>query len=937
MTRMLACCAILVAACCPPEPAKKVVAPKAAPAEVKDLATPEETHLVNLHQLTFGGDNAEAYWSFAGDRLIMQTNHKPYQCDQIEEMPLTGIGGGNGKLVSTGKGRTTCSYFLKGDQEIIYASTHANGPDCPTPPDMSKGYNWGLFEYDIYRANADGTNLRRLTDTPGYDAEATVCPVDGSIIFTSMRSGDLELWRMDADGKNPKQITSTPGYDGGAFYSADCKQIVWRASRPQGEELEKYNALLKQNLVKPTKMDLWVANADGTEARQITYLPGASFGPYFYPSGKRVIFASNYLAPTGPEFDLFAINTDGTDLERITYAGGFDGFPMFSPDGKWLSFSSNRRDVVKQGDKEVYRMTGGVAGIHDTNVFLAEWNDHPATTKYQPETDAANRFRDAVRYLADDAREGRGIGTKGLADAEDYVEKRFAEAGVEPGLAGAWRQPFEVTTSVTRGGKTALALDGKTIAIEDFAPIAASGSGAASGAIVAVGWGIVDGDAKLDDYKGKDVKGKIALVHRFAPAGLSGSETSRLGDLRYKAFIARGKGATALLVVDDGDPKQEEAPLPKLAAAESEAGIPVIVVTRKAWGKGAKSTKLAAELVPVRAKTENVVGVIRAGAAQKQAGILVIGAHVDHLGMGGGSNALDPTVNAVHNGADDNASGVAGLLEVARVLGAKKSELTRDVYVVAFSGEEEGDLGSDYFVKHLPVPEVDRAKNKSPVFAMLNMDMIGRMRGDKLSVSGGDSAKQWKELVAPACKTAHVDCTIGGSGYGPSDHMAFYVTGVPVLFFFTGSHLDYHTATDDSDKINSTGGARVAMIAADVALASGKLAALDYVKAPPEMVFGGDVRRKGASLGTVPSYDEDPSRPPGVLLSDVVPEGAAAKAGLKGGDRIVRIGVTEIRNVEDLMFVLETSKPGTDVTITFVRGGKTETATATFGVPRGRR
>ena len=930
MTRMLACCAVLVAACCPPAPVKKVVAAKVAPPEVKDLATPEELHLKHLHQLTFGGDNAEAYWSFAGDRLIMQTNHKPYACDQIEEMPITGIGAGNGKLVSTGKGRTTCSYFLKGDQEIIYASTHESSPACPTPPDMSKGYYWGLFEYDIYRANADGTNLRKLTDTPGYDAEATVCPVDGSILFTSMRSGDLELWRMDADGKNLKQLTSTPGYDGGAFYSADCKQIVWRASRPQGEELAQYESLLKQKLVKPTHMDLWVANADGTEAHQVTYLPGASFGPYFFPSGKRIIFASNYLAPRGPEFDLFAINTDGTDLERITYAGGFDGFPMFSPDGKYLSFSSNRRDVVQQQGKDVYRMTGGPAGEHDTNVFLAEWAD-AVSAKYQPETDAANRYRDAVRYLADDAREGRGIGTKGLVDAEDFVEKQLATAGVEPGLGGAWRQPFEVTTKVERGGKTALALDGKAVVTDDFAPIAASGSGAATGAIVPVGWGIVDADAKLDDYKGKSVKGKIALVHRFAPtdAKLSGADISRLGDLRYKAFIARGKGATALLVVDDGDPKQEEAPLPALAAAESEAGIPVIVMTRKAWGKGARAAKLAVELVPVRAKTDNVVGVIRAGAAQKQPGVIVIGAHVDHLGMGGGANALDPKVNAVHNGADDNASGVAGLLEVARTLSAKRSELARDVYIVAFSGEEEGDLGSDYYTKHLPVAQ--------KVVAMLNMDMIGRMRSDKLSVSGGASAKQWTELVAPACKAAQVDCAIGGSGYGPSDHMAFYVTGVPVLFFFTGNHLDYHTATDDSDKINSAGGARVAMIAADVALATAKLPALDYVKAPPENVFGGDVRRKGASLGTVPSYDEDPSRPPGVLLSDVVPDGAAAKAGLVGGDRIIQIGATEIRNVEDLMFVLETSKPGTEAKITFVRAGKTQTATATFGVPRGRR
>ena len=292
-----------------------------------------------------------------------------------------------------------------------------------------------------------------------------------------------------------KQLTNTPGYDGGAFFSADCTKIVWRAApRPQGEDLEKYNALLKEKLVRPTKMDLWVANADGTEAHQVTYLPGASFGPYFYPSGKRIVFASNYLAPTGPEFDLFGINTDGTDLECLTYAPSFDGFPMFSPDGKLLSFSSNRRDVVKQGDKEVYRMTGGVAGEHDTNVFLAEWQDAAPGAKYQPETDAANRFRDAVRYLADDAREGRGIGMKSLADAEDYVQTGVRDAAGVEAAPNGWRQPFEVTTSVTRGAKTAFSLDGKVI--EDFTPIASSGSGDASGAIVSVGWGIVDADAK---------------------------------------------------------------------------------------------------------------------------------------------------------------------------------------------------------------------------------------------------------------------------------------------------------------------------------------------------------------------------------------------------------------------------------------------------------
>lgn len=938
------------ASCCPTEPAKTATTAVAKPnAEAKNMATLEERHFKNLKQITFGGDNAEAYWSFGGDRLIFQTNHKPYKCDQIEMMPANG---GQAKLISTGKGRTTCSYFLKGDQEVIWASTEESSAECPTPPDMSKGYNWGLFEYDIYKANADGTNRRKLTNTPGYDAEATVCGVDGSIIFTSMRSGDLELWRMDADGGNLRQLTNLPGYDGGAFFSQDCSKIVWRSSRPQGAELEKYKELLKQNLVQPTKMDIWVANSDGTEAHQVTYLPGASFAPYFYPSGKRVMFASNYLQPRGPEFDLFAIDTDGTHLERISTAAGFDGFPVFSPDGKTLSMSSNRRDVIKTNAGDVYRVTGSPAGEHDTNVFVTPWDDNPpGTTTYQPETALADDYGALVKWLADDAREGRGIGTKGLADATAYVEQRLTAAGVEPGNDGTWRQQFEVTTEIKRGAKTSLAIDGTAIATTEFAPMPFSGQRSITGTLVNGGWGIVDPESKRDDYKGKDVKGKIVLVHRFAPAVDTKLDTkldpkadplvaASLGDLRRKAFNAKQKGALAVIVVDDGDLKQDEAALPELVpggvgevnGAASDAGIPIIVVKRSVaaqLAKGSHKAAIAVELQAVKSPTSNVIGVIHAGAANKQPGVIVLGAHLDHLGMGGGSNALDPKVHAVHNGADDNASGVAALLQAAKLLAAKKGELQRDIYVIAFSGEEEGDLGSDFYVKHL--------KDPKSIIAMINMDMVGRMRANRLSINGGDSAKEWRELAEPACAAAKVDCTIGGSGYGPSDHMSFYVAGIPVVFMFTGNHLDYHTATDDADKINAAGGSRVSMIAADLAArVANRAGALTYVKAPPEHTFG-DVRHVGASLGTVPSYSEDPNQLPGVTLSDVVPEGAAAKAGLRGGDRIIKVGEVEIRGIEDLMFVLQGAKPGAATKLTFVRASKQETVDATFGVPRGKR
>jgi membrane-associated protease RseP (regulator of RpoE activity) len=323
-----------------------------------------------------------------------------------------------------------------------------------------------------------------------------------------------------------------------------------------------------------------------------------------------------------------------------------------------------------------------------------------------------------------------------------------------------------------------------------------------------------------------------------------------------------------------------------------------------------------------------VIGVIRAGAAARQPGAIVVGAHLDHLGMGGGSSALDPGVDAVHNGADDNASGVAGLLEVARIAAKHRGDFVRDIYFIAFSGEEMGDLGSAYYVAHPATTE--------RVMAMINMDMIGRMKMNKLYVNGGDSAKEWRDLVAPVCAAQRVECTIGGSGYGPSDHTPFYIAGAPVLFLFTGSHSDYHTASDDADKINAIGGARIAAIAADVAIAAANAGQLTYVKAPPEPM-GGDVPRKGASLGTIPSYDDDPSRPKGLVLSDVVPDGPAAKAGLKAGDRITQIDTHEVANAADLMFVLAAAKPGQPARITYVRDGKTFTVTATYGKPRSRK
>ena len=313
-----------------------------------------EKHFKNVRMLTNHGENAEAYFSFDGQKLVYQATFDTLECDQIFTMNLDGS---DRQLVSNGKGRTTCAYYYPDNRRILYASTFLADDKCPEPPDRSKGYVWKLYDsFDIFLK--DGDNLIRLTDTPGYDAEATISPKGDKIVFTSLRDGDPEIYTMNLDGSEQTRLTFEKGYDGGAFFSPDGKQIVFRASRPKTEEeLKDYNDLVENGLVRPTALEIYVMDADGKNVKQVTNLGKASFAPFFHPSGKKIIFSTNYQGDNPRDFNLFMINVDGTGLERITYNPSFDGFPMFSPDGKYFVFGSNR---FNQNET-------------DTNVFIAEW------------------------------------------------------------------------------------------------------------------------------------------------------------------------------------------------------------------------------------------------------------------------------------------------------------------------------------------------------------------------------------------------------------------------------------------------------------------------------------------------------------------------------------------------------------------------------------
>ena len=335
-------------------------------AKVNLIEAQSEKHLKNLTQLTFGGDNAEAYWSWNNKNLTFQSNNKKWglECDQIFNLRIKNAAKDTAYMppnISSGKGRTTCSYFMPDNKHILYASTHLGGDKCPKDPPRGAKYLWGIFDtYDIFVADLRGNITAQLTNSPGYDAEATISPKGDKIVFTSTRSGDLELWTMNIDGTNPKQVTNQLGYDGGAFFSPDGKQLVFRASRPQTDaDIKEYKDYLAQGLVAPTTMEIYTCNIDGSNLKQVTHLGKANWAPFFSPSGKKIIFSSNHHSTKGYDFQLFMVNLDGSGIEQITTESNFNAFPMFSPNGKKIAFSSNRNNH----------------GTHDTNVFVADWVD----------------------------------------------------------------------------------------------------------------------------------------------------------------------------------------------------------------------------------------------------------------------------------------------------------------------------------------------------------------------------------------------------------------------------------------------------------------------------------------------------------------------------------------------------------------------------------
>ena len=957
------------------------------PAEETPNRAAETRLLSNSRQLVFEGKRSgEGYFSSDGTFLTFQSEREPKNpFYQIYTLDLTT---GDSKRVSTGTGKTTCSWFKPGSHdEVLFASTHLD-PDTAKHQQAEldqraagkqRRYAWDYDEQmDLFVSRADGGGPVRLTDARGYDAEGSYSPDGTQIAFCSTRSAyekELsasdkkqleadasffgEIYLMNADGSNVRRLTDTPGYDGGPFFSPDGKRIIWR-------RFDKTGAFA----------DVFTMDLDGSDVRQLTDFGAMSWAPYFHPSGDYVVFASNKLGYSN--FEVYLVDAAGTkEPVRVTHSAGFDGLPVFSPDGKQLAWTSSRTADGK------------------SQIFLADWNDQAARealtqaaprqsparrsstsqpTLGMPSTTAATTARaaagaitaDALRshvaYLASDELEGRLTGTEGARKASDYLADRLRQAGLQPGATdGSYFQSFDYTAGVEiDAASNSLKIGGTPLVLGmDFSPVSFSENATASGNVVFAGYGLKtagDGEHGYDSYAGLDVKGKIVCVLRYAPEGVDANrkqELNRYAGLRYKAMLARDRGAIGLLVVTGPNSPNagELVPLGR-DDRDGSCGIPVISLSADAAAKllGGQDLKaiqdaldredphaqtsfasdvavdLQTALTRRRATDRNVVAMLPpASGDASTAEYVMIGAHYDHLGHGEAGNALSRSdeEGAICNGADDNASGTGVVLEIARTIAQKRQTdpaLARRGLIVGFwSGEELGILGSSHFAAEPPVP-TDR------IAAYVNFDMVGRLRENKLVAQGVGSSTAWSKLIEKRNVAAGFSIVTQTDPYLPTDSTAFYSRGVPTLNLFTGAHADYHRPTDDIDTLNYDGMTRIARFAAAIIsdLSSAEQRP-DYVKVESTAGAGGREALR-TYIGSIPDYAAEDD---GVKLGGVRAGSPAEKAGLKTGDLIVEFAGKAIKNIYDYTYAIEAAKVGQPLDVVVLRGGNRVKLTVT--------
>ncbi len=945
----------------------------------------EEVLLSGTRQLTFEGRRAgEGYFSSDGSKMVFQSERE--EGNPFYQIYLMDLELGDIERVSPGMGKTTCAWIHPDGKRVLFASTHEDAQSEALQraefeereSGKARKYSWDYDEhYELYAFDSESGEYTNLTNTKGYDAEGAYSPDGSMIVFASNRQAydgsmseedqkyfkldkkfAMEIYTAGADGSNVKRLTEVDGYDGGPFFSADGTKICWRRFDRKGLSAE-----------------IFSMNIDGTEQTQLTRIGAMSWAPYFHPSGDYLIFATNKHG--FDNFELYLVDAAGEkDPVRVTETAGFDGLPVFSPDGSQLSWTSNR---TPQKQSQIFLANWNhekALELLDASRESLKVTEAVARTKVGQEKTALPKtvsaideddLRQHIEYLASDELEGRLTGTEGEIKATQYVADLFESLGLEPGGDdGTFFQPFEFTAGVAVGEDNAMTLKIGDAEVtpkveDDWRPVSFSQTGEIEErAIAFAGYGLEIPDGKggesYSSYFHLDVKDKWVMVLRYVPDDVSKEqrdEMQRHSRLRFKAAQARRKEAAGIIFVTGPNTEVNEELIPmRFDASLADSGIPSISITTEiaeklvaqagkdlreiqttldtgemVQGFDIPDTKLKVEIdVDQEKRTgRNVLGILSAGQTGPHPNpAVVIGAHVDHLGAkaGQGSRATEEEQDQIHYGADDNASGVAALIEIAEFLADQreraKLELTRDVVFAAWSGEELGLLGSSHFVRDLAKQALgdESAPLGLLISSYLNMDMIGRL-ADKLVLQGTGSSNYWEGVIERRNAPIGLPITIQPDTYLPTDATNFYLRKIPILSAFTGAHADYHTPRDTIDKINYEG-------TADIAKLMGLIVReLSIDKAGPKYVKVAPPKNRGARgfrvyLGTVPDYSQGEIK--GVKLSGVADSGPAGKAGVKGGDVIVGLAGKNILNIYDYTDAMAGLKVGEETQIVILRG-----------------
>ncbi|MES2803891.1 MAG: M20/M25/M40 family metallo-hydrolase [Bdellovibrionota bacterium] len=932
-----------------------------------DVLSEDPKLIQNAKQITFvGPKSGEGYFSADGKKMIFQSEREPG--NPFYQMFLMDLESGQVQRLSPGQGKTTCGWVHPNMQKVMWSSTHLDKKipakvkeELAIRANPVKGrYSWSFDEhFDIFESNLDGKNQKRLTKELGYDAEGSYSPDGNYIAFASNRlaynhkltaeedkkfkqdpSHFMDIYIMKADGSDVKRLTTSPGYDGGPFFSADGKKITWRRFSETGASAEIYT------------MDV-----DGKNQKQITRLNSMSWAPFFHPSGDYIIF--NTTVGGYANFELFIVDSEGLkEPKRVTFAEGFDGLATYSPDAKKITWSHKN----EKGESQIY---------------IADWDDAKARKLLGlPEApiktiDTLSDLKPEIReqdtkaivsYLASEEFKGRFTGSEEEKIYTQKIADLFKSWGLVPAEGKDFIQTFEFVSGVTAGDKNKAGFNGRldlNLKLnEDYQLISYSKVGAfAAAPVVFAGFGIKapahSEFAGFDSYKDLNIKGKWVVILDEAPKPAK-KEFSKhtyllsFSQMQHKITVAKNAGAFGVIVVEETKDKNKIGEL-RFGGSLSDSQMPIVKITTTVFEKLLKSASdikdlttydqvkskydsydsvigfnltsqyfsATIDLLAKKATGRNVIARLNPAVTKKTKAILV-GAHGDHLGLGlqGSSLATSKHKDKIHYGADDNASGVAGVLELAHYYSTQKNELKRPIYFAVWSGEEIGVLGSHHFVNQF--------KKLSDVFvAGLNMDMIGRLR-DNLNIQGVGSADGFRALAEASTIKTGVALNLTSDPYLPTDSMSIYLAGVPSISFFTGAHNEYHTPLDKPETLNYSGlkdTITVVQYFSD-AIATKDKDILTYEKVESNSGKRLEGRSFRIFLGTIPDYTQEGVK--GVRITGVAKNSPAEKAGLVSGDVITGFDQTKIENIYDYVYTLQSVKPDIKTKILVMRNGKNE-------------